>query len=865
MRNVFKKIKKCFKELRIKREKKDSSAEITALSPNDKLFNNPNPSDYLKYESFLKSAFTNRRVRNIAITGNHGVGKSSIIRSYESNDKKRGKGYLYISLMDFNNNRGTDYLHVDATEAISSEEKNQLQQEFEHYLLCQILSKVDSQSLPHSTFRLIPRRKRKTNFLISALTSVIIICGFGILFKTPLGISTALIKAIYYVCGGAVAVLSFLASLLLTKSITSAKISANYKGIKIETEAEKTTESYIDAHLFEIVYALETLAGDIGYTVVLEDMDRLGRSICVDIFSKLRRVNYLVNDRNKLRNKYIRFIYAFDDSVFELTKNTKFFDYVMSVTPKLNYNTAGNYFKNLILSSTHRYGNRQDGIQKIIETYDEAFWQKAGAVIHDYRTLNHISNEFQLFADIMLSRELMPNQKWLPFVIYKNVLAEDYCCAFEEKGILELDNQQRNNRIVSLCSKKGDTYVALVQDLFDYLIQKIHLNSKDFQEFTGLPNKIIEIRDEMSEQSFFKKFLNKKVLPDYKVIGEYVDGKTVLITGGAGSIGSELSRQLAEYNIKNLVIVDISENACYDIQQELLRRMAEKRFGLYIEIASIRDKNKMNELFMKYKPNVVFHAAAHKHVPLMERNPEEAIKNNILGTYNLVLAAEASKVERFILISTDKAVNPTNIMGASKRFCELLIRSRRNSQTVFSAVRFGNVLSSNGSVIPLFKRQIENGGPITITDKRLIRYFMTIPEASQLILQSCVMADSSQIFVFDMGKPVKIVSLAESMIRLSGLIPYKDIDIVEVGLRPGEKLYEEQLINVDALIATENKMIYIEQDELPVDFDRMESVIIELNNAIEQHYDSSVLVNLVKEIVPMYTTHIERENYASVG
>ena len=866
MRKLFNKIKNYIKEVKLKNCEKSSTAEIMALSPNNKLFDNESSSDFLKYESFLKSAFTNSSVRNIAVTGNHGVGKSSIIRSYESKDKKRGKGYLYISLMDFNNNRGTDYLHVDTDEATSPEEKAKLQREFEHYLLCQILSKVDSQSLPHSSFRLIPRRKRKTNIFISALTTLVMICGFGILFNTPLGISAGWLKALYYVCGGTLAVLSLITSLLLSKSLTSAKISAKYKGIEVETEAGKTTESYIDAHLFEIVYALETLAGDIGYTVVLEDMDRLGRSICVDIFSKLRRVNYLVNDRNKLGNKYIRFIYAFDDSVFELTKNTKFFDYVMSVTPKLNYNTAGNYFKNLILSSTNHYGAKKEDIQKIIESYDNTFWQKAGAVIHDYRTLNHISNEFQLFVDIMLVRELKPTQKWLPFVIYKNVLAEDYCWAFEEKGILELDNQQRNTRIASLCSKKGDTYVTLVQELFDYLIQTLHLNVKDFQEFTGLPNDIMKIRDEKGEQSLFKEFFNKRVLPDYNVIGEYVNGKTILITGGAGSIGSELSRQLSAYDIKNLIIVDISENGCYDIQQELLRQATANKFGLHIEIASIRDKNKMDELFKKYKPDIVFHAAAHKHVPLMENNPEEAIKNNIFGTYNLVLAAEANKVERFILVSTDKAVNPTSIMGATKRFSELLIRSRRNSDTVFSSVRFGNVLGANGSVIPLFKRQIESGGPITITDKRIIRYFMTIPEASQLILYSCVMASHSQSFVFDMGTPVKILSLAENMIRLSGLIPYKDIDIVEVGLRPGEKLYEELLIKTDALIKTDNEKIYVEKDELPIDTDRIENVILELNNAIENHLDNDELINLVKEIVPMYTSYdISYKKYSFVS
>ncbi len=287
--------------------------------------------------------------------------------------------------------------------------------------------------------------------------------------------------------------------------------------------------------------------------------------------------------------------------------------------------------------------------------------------------------------------------------------------------------------------------------------------------------------------------------------------KTVLVTGGGGSIGSELCRQIAKRDPKRLIIVDIYENNAYDIQQELVRKYG-NNLDLCVEIASVRDKERLNAIFSNYRPQIVFHAAAHKHVPLMEQSGCEAIKNNVFGTYNTADVAEKYGVEKFILISTDKAVNPTNIMGASKRLCELVIQCRTDSKTSFSAVRFGNVLGSNGSVIPLFKRQIEKGGPVTITDKRIIRYFMTIPEASQLVMTAGYMAKSGELFVLDMGKPIRIIDLAENMIKLSGLTPYIHIDIVEVGLRPGEKLYEELLMKSENLDKTDNNMIFIEKD-----------------------------------------------------
>lgn len=331
---------------------------------------------------------------------------------------------------------------------------------------------------------------------------------------------------------------------------------------------------------------------------------------------------------------------------------------------------------------------------------------------------------------------------------------------------------------------------------------------------------------------------------------DFLHGKTVLVTGGGGSIGSELCRQVAAFFPRQLIILDIYENNAYDIQQEL-RRAYGDRLDLRVEIASVRDRERMEELFLRYRPQLVFHAAAHKHVPLMEDCPREAIKNNIFGTYHVVCAAERAGVEKFVMISTDKAVNPTNVMGATKRFCEMILQSRSESATEFVSVRFGNVLGSNGSVVPLFRRQIAEGGPVTITDKRIIRYFMTIPEASQLVLEAAAMARQGQVFVLDMGEPVKILTLAENLIRLSGLEPYKDIQIVEIGLRPGEKLYEELLMNSEHLSRTENKRIFIEQQR-ELRQEKIMTALRQLAAALEDGQSDAKLVSLMKRLVPTY-------------
>lgn len=345
----------------------------------------------------------------------------------------------------------------------------------------------------------------------------------------------------------------------------------------------------------------------------------------------------------------------------------------------------------------------------------------------------------------------------------------------------------------------------------------------------------------------------EEVKLDKSGIAEYINNKIVLVTGGGGSIGSELCRQIAKFNPKLLLILDIYENNAYDLQNELSYK--EPELNKKVIIASVRDKARLNQIISAYRPNIIFHAAAHKHVPLMEDNPSEAIKNNVIGTLNMAQLASQYKVEKFVLISTDKAVNPTNVMGATKRLCEMIVQAvnhERGNKTEFVAVRFGNVLGSNGSVIPLFKRQIKNGGPVTLTHKDITRYFMLIPEAAQLVLQAGAYAKGGEIFVLDMGKPVKIYDLAENLIRLSGYTPNKDIKIEITGLRPGEKLYEELLMNNDNLTKTAHNKIFIDKPET-----------ISLNKIIKQIDDllfvtkignKNMLKDKLKEIVPTYSS-----------
>ncbi|SHK84370.1 NDP-sugar epimerase, includes UDP-GlcNAc-inverting 4,6-dehydratase FlaA1 and capsular polysaccharide biosynthesis protein EpsC [Fibrobacter sp. UWT2] len=341
---------------------------------------------------------------------------------------------------------------------------------------------------------------------------------------------------------------------------------------------------------------------------------------------------------------------------------------------------------------------------------------------------------------------------------------------------------------------------------------------------------------------------------DNKDIRDFIEGKVCMVSGGGGSIGSELVRQIAKYNPKQVIIVDIYENNAYDIQQELRMEYGDK-LNLVTLIASVRDYFRMNQIFKKYKPQVVFHAAAHKHVPLMENNPMEAIKNNVIGTFNMGTLAVLNGVKKFVMISTDKAVNPTNVMGASKRCCEMIVQflaQQKSGETEFVTTRFGNVLGSNGSVIPLFKRQIEQGKPVTVTHPDIIRYFMTIPEAVSLVLEAASIAHGGEIFVLDMGHPLKIVTLAENLIRMYGKVPYKDVPIKFTGLRPGEKLLEELLMSEEGLQKTKNKLIYIGK-QIEIDMDKFINQLWNLKNAASANDDQKA-IKALHEIVPTFTT-----------
>ncbi|MEE5993476.1 MAG: nucleoside-diphosphate sugar epimerase/dehydratase [Oscillospiraceae bacterium] len=341
---------------------------------------------------------------------------------------------------------------------------------------------------------------------------------------------------------------------------------------------------------------------------------------------------------------------------------------------------------------------------------------------------------------------------------------------------------------------------------------------------------------------------------DNQDIQNFISHKVCMVTGGGGSIGSELVRQIAKYQPKQVIIVDIYENNAYDIQQELLMEYGDS-LNLVTLIASVRDYYRMNQIFQRYKPEVVFHAAAHKHVPLMEVSPMEAIKNNILGTFNVATLAQFYNVEKFVMISTDKAVNPTNVMGASKRCCEMIVQylaQQNDGKTKFVTTRFGNVLGSNGSVIPIFKRQIEQGKPVTVTHPDIIRYFMTIPEAVSLVMEAAAIANGSEIFVLDMGKPVKIVTLAENLIRMYGKIPYEDVEIKFVGLRPGEKIKEELLMNEEGLRKTKNELIFIGK-QIYINPERFIHQLRVLRDAAFENNEIAA-VKALHDIVPTFVT-----------
>ena len=404
-------------------------------------------------------------------------------------------------------------------------------------------------------------------------------------------------------------------------------------------------------------------------------------------------------------------------------------------------------------------------------------------------------------------------------------------------SIANIENK-RKKEIISIC-KECECVVKTIPGIYEIIDGKVDVK---------------KIRDVEIEDLLGRDIVNINI----NEISDYLENKTILVTGGGGSIGSELCRQIAKVKPKRLIIVDIYENNAYEIQQELLRNHKGK-LNLEVIVASIRDKKRLASIFETYKPDVVFHAAAHKHVPLMEKSPCEAIKNNVFGTQNVAVMADKYGVKRFVLISTDKAVNPTNIMGATKRCAEMIIQTmNKKSKTEFVAVRFGNVLGSNGSVIPLFKKQIEEGGPVTVTHPEVTRYFMTIPESVSLVMQAGAMARGGEIFVLNMGESVKIVDLAKNLIKLSGFEPDIDIKIEFSGLRPGEKLYEELLMDEEGLIKTNHNKIFIGKP-ININMEKLEKDLKLLKLAVENEEEEAVEY-IMKSLVPTFIREEEINN-----
>ena len=467
--------------------------------------------------------------------------------------------------------------------------------------------------------------------------------------------------------------------------------------------------------------------------------------------------------------------------------------------------------KNLLIIGA---GRATKDVIRIIKTDMQKNYNIVGIIDDNPEKINYAISGVRIVGDRYKIREICRNYK--VEVIF-------FC-------ISSIDNRNKKE-ILDICQETG-AKIRILPSTVDII-----KNKNIVQSFRN-----IEIEDVLGRDT---------IVLDNKNISSLIKDDVVLVTGGGGSIGSELCRQIMQYEPKQLIILDIYENNLYDIELELKSKYSEEKITAIV--GSVRDKKRVEEVFREFRPSLVFHAAAHKHVPLMENSPLEAIKNNVFGTYNVVNTADKYHIKRFVLISTDKAVNPTNVMGASKRVCEMIVQAKNKvSNTEFVAVRFGNVLGSNGSVIPLFKKQIANGGPVTVTHKEITRFFMTIPEAVQLILQAVTYAKGGEIFVLDMGEPVKIYDLAKSVIKLSGLEPEVDIPIKITGLRPGEKLYEELLMAEEGLTATKHDKIFV-SEPMYLEMKALEEKLEILSKLeYDENYSKENIKAIMKDVVPTY-------------
>lgn len=568
---------------------------------------------------------------------------------------------------------------------------------------------------------------------------------------------------------------------------------------------------YINGYLWSMPFWVTS-------TIVVFYICRLYHSIWR--FAGMAEVRLIIQAYMYLMAVYVAGMLAMQ---LRMPRSYYFFGYVLSVCF-----TMGSRFSYRFLRS-YSNGNRQRGLEE--DRIMIIGGGQAGQVlIKELLSSSHLNTKVCCVIDDN------PNKK--------GRLLEGIPIVGNRYSIVEKSKEYRINHIIySIPATSGENRKAIL-NICKYTNCKLQMVPGVYQLVNGEVSvsklRSVEITDLLGRE---------QVKVNNEEIFSFVKGKVVMVTGGGGSIGSELCRQIAKSAPKQLVIMDIYENNAYEIQQELLRKYAD--MNLKVIIGSVRNTNRVNGIMEQYRPDVVFHAAAHKHVPLMEDSPNEAIKNNVMGTYKTAVAAARSGVKKFVLISTDKAVNPTNIMGASKRLCEMIVQmlNRQYEDTDYVAVRFGNVLGSNGSVIPLFKKQIEEGGPVTVTDKRIIRYFMTIPEAVSLVLQAGFYACGGEIFILDMGEPVKIDDMARNLIRLSGYVPDEDIKIEYTGLRPGEKLYEELLMKEEGMKETANELIHIGQP-IEMDDEWFKKMLIQLDEASYQESDK--IKDIVQKVVPTY-------------
>lgn len=591
--------------------------------------------------------------------------------------------------------------------------------------------------------------------------------------------------------------------------------------------------TYLSAFIFSGLYSYEVAIIKLKIFVQqfwLYSLIYISTFVIFDQYKKMWRYARVQDIYSCLKTSFLaNLIYTFITIILGI--KIRFYIYIVIFPISMLLSTSIRLVFRSVLIIAQRTKNND---RKAINTMLIGAGDAASSIIRELETNNPDNLDIKCIIDDDKSK-IKRKLANIPIVGSTEII-DKYVVQFDISQIIfcipSCDSKNRK-RILDKCAKTAckvkilSNVVNIIQDKN----QKLLSNIRD-----------IQIEDLLGRDSIkLNNMLSKKL----------IENRTVLITGGGGSIGSELSRQVATYNPKSLIIFDIYENNAYNIQQELIRKYKDT-LNLSIEIGSVRDKVKLDKLFNKYKIDLVFHAAAHKHVPLMETNPEEAIKNNVIGTYNLSKLAGTYNIEKFVLISTDKAVNPTNIMGATKRIAELIIQYMSTKfNTDYVAVRFGNVLGSNGSVVPLFVNQIKQGGPVTVTHPDITRFFMTIPEAVSLVLQAAAIASGGEIFVLDMGQPVKIIDLANNLIRLSGLEPNIDIPIVFSGLRPGEKLYEELLIKKDDnQIKTHIDKIFIEK---PIDYSNgnLEDDIKSLQSAANNlNYNEEL--KLIKKMVPSY-------------